>query len=62
MKTVMLGLGYRVSINADISCSFEGWLDFSFSELRETFVALRLGQWVLRTWVGRTCRRERFGF
>lgn len=28
MKTVMLGLGYQVSINADISCSFEGWLDF----------------------------------
>jgi hypothetical protein len=36
MKTVMLGLGYQVSINADISCSFEGWLDlFFFSASRE---------------------------
>lgn len=51
MKTVMLGLGYQVSVNADISCSFDGWSDFSFPESRETFVAVRLGQWVLLFWV-----------
>lgn len=41
IKTVMLGLGYQGSINADISCSLEGREIFVFFfKSRERFLLL----------------------